>query len=56
MRRVPIKMVGFLVKAPRGLADVRLQLMVNEHQSTRYRWSHDAPWRNEHEIICVNLG
>jgi hypothetical protein len=29
--------------------------MVNEHQSTRYRWSHDAPWRNEHEMTAAIL-
>jgi RNA polymerase sigma factor (sigma-70 family) len=44
-----------LVKVPKGLADVRLQLMVNEHQSTRYRWSNDSPWRNENEMTVANL-
>jgi RNA polymerase sigma factor (sigma-70 family) len=38
------------LKAPKGLTDVRFDLLVNEHQSTRYRWSNDSPWRNEHQV------
>jgi RNA polymerase sigma factor (sigma-70 family) len=44
-----------VVKAPQGLADARISLSVNEHQSTRYRWSNDAPWRNEHEMTAAIL-
>lgn len=44
-----------VVKVPQGLADVRIELMVNEHQSTRYRWSNDSPWRNEHEMTAAIL-
>jgi RNA polymerase sigma factor (sigma-70 family) len=43
------------VKVPQGLADVRIGLLVNEHQSTRYRWSNDSPWRNENEITAAIL-
>ncbi|HTL55275.1 MAG TPA: sigma factor-like helix-turn-helix DNA-binding protein, partial [Candidatus Limnocylindrales bacterium] len=38
-----------LVKAPRGLTKVRFDLLVNEHQSTRYRWSDDSVWSNDHQ-------
>jgi hypothetical protein len=38
-----------VLQVPRGLADARFELMVNEHQSTRYRWSEDSPWSNEKE-------
>ena len=38
------------IKIPKGLTDARFVLMVNEHQSTRYRWSDDSPWQNEHEM------
>jgi len=44
-----------VVKVPQGLADVRIVLMVNEHQSTRYRWSNDSPWRNENEMTAAIL-
>jgi hypothetical protein len=44
-----------LLKAPKGLVDARFDLMVNEHQSTRYRWSSDSPWRNEHQITVPTL-
>ena len=44
-----------VVKVPQGLADARISLMVNEHQSTRYRWSHETPWRNEHEMTAAIL-
>jgi hypothetical protein len=43
------------LKAPQGLANARFDLTVNEHQSTRYRWSDDSPWRNEHEITAQIL-
>ena len=38
-----------VLQVPRGLADARFVLMVNEHQSTRHRWSNDSPWSNENE-------
>jgi beta-lactamase regulating signal transducer with metallopeptidase domain len=38
------------VKVPKGLTNTQFQIMVNEHQSTRYRWSDDAPWRNENTM------
>lgn len=38
-----------LLKAPRGLTNARFDLLVNEHQSTRYRWSEDSPWSNDHQ-------
>jgi hypothetical protein len=44
-----------LLKAPKGLADARFDLLVNEHQSTRYRWSSDSPWRNENQITVRRL-
>jgi hypothetical protein len=44
-----------LLKAPQGLTDARFNISVNEHQSTRYRWSDDSPWRNEHEITVPIL-
>ena len=43
------------VKIPQGLADVRISLSVNEHQSARYRWSAESPWRNEHEMTAAVL-
>ena len=36
-----------LLKVPQGLTKARFDIMVNEHQSTRYRWSDDSPWSNE---------
>lgn len=44
-----------LLKAPQGLTNARFDLLVNEHQSTRYRWSDDSPWRNEHQITVPVL-
>lgn len=44
-----------LLKAPQGLANARFDLLVNEHQSTRYRWSDDSPWRNENQITTPIL-
>jgi hypothetical protein len=44
-----------VVKVPQGLADVRISLSVNEHQSTRYRWSTESPWRNEHDMTAAIL-
>ena len=44
-----------LLKAPKGLANARFDFLVNEHQSTRYRWSNDSPWRNEHQITVPTL-
>lgn len=44
-----------MLKAPQGLANARFDLLVNEHQSTRYRWSDDSPWRNEHQITLPIL-
>ena len=38
-----------VLQVPKGLTDARFQLMVNEHQSTRHRWSDDSPWSNENE-------
>lgn len=43
------------MKVPQGLTDARIILIVNEHQSTRYRWSNDSPWRNEHEMTAAIL-
>ncbi|MGA2245164.1 MAG: hypothetical protein ABSH48_09210 [Verrucomicrobiota bacterium] len=39
-----------LLEVPRTLVDARFDLSVNEHQSTRYRWSDDSPWSNEHQM------
>jgi beta-lactamase regulating signal transducer with metallopeptidase domain len=44
-----------VLQVPRGLADARLGLMVNEHQSTRHRWSNDSPWSNEEEATVPIL-
>jgi RNA polymerase sigma factor (sigma-70 family) len=44
-----------LLKAPQGLTNVRFDLLVNEHTSTRYRWSEDSLWRNEHQITAPVL-
>ena len=44
-----------VVKVPQGLANVRISLLVNEHQSTRYRWSNESPWRNESEMTAAIL-
>jgi RNA polymerase sigma factor (sigma-70 family) len=44
-----------LMNVPQGLTNVRISLIVNEHQSTRYRWSNDSPWRNENEMTVAIL-
>jgi RNA polymerase sigma factor (sigma-70 family) len=44
-----------VLKAPKGLADARFYLLVNEHQATRFRWSSDSPWRNEDQITVPTL-
>lgn len=42
-----------VLKVPRGLMNARFDLQVNEHQSTRYRWSDDSPWGNEHSMTAA---
>jgi beta-lactamase regulating signal transducer with metallopeptidase domain len=36
-----------LIKAPLGLTEARFDIMANEHQATRHRWSDDSAWSNE---------
>lgn len=36
-----------VMKVPRGLTNAQFNLLVNEHQSTRYRWSEDSSWSNQ---------
>lgn len=43
------------MKVPKGLTNAQFDIMVNEHQSARYRWSDDAPWRNEHKMRAAVL-
>jgi len=43
------------VRVPQGLSDAQITLMVNEHQSTRSRWSTDSPWSNEHRMTAPIL-
>lgn len=38
------------MKVPKGLTNAQFDLLVNEHQATRYRLSDDAPWRNEEKM------
>src|SRR5262249_28733012 len=39
-------------KVPKGLTNAQFDIMVNEHQSTRYRWSDDASWRNDRKMTA----
>jgi beta-lactamase regulating signal transducer with metallopeptidase domain len=44
-----------VLKVPRGLADARLDILVNEHQATRHRWASEAPWSNENQMTTPVL-
>jgi len=44
-----------MAKIPRGITKVRIVPSLNEHQSMRYRWSEDSPWRNEAEMTAPVL-
>lgn len=41
-----------IVKVPKGMTNAQFDISVNEHQSSRYRWSDDAPWRNERKMTA----
>jgi len=52
---IPDETGKIAVKVPHGLTDAQITLMVNEHQSTRSRWSSDSPWSNEHRMTAPVL-
>lgn len=43
------------LKVPRDLVNARFDISVNEHQSTRYRWSDESPWSNENQATMPLL-
>jgi hypothetical protein len=44
-----------VLQVPRGLKDARFHFLVNEHQSTRHRWSDDSPWSNESDTTMQTV-
>jgi hypothetical protein len=44
-----------LIKAPLGLAEARFDIMVNEHQATRHRWSDHSAWSNADQMTAPVL-